>query len=88
MTTTAGYIIAGDAAIFSIGATPEQALAAYIKDTGDDRYDLDTISTNYRGGHIYLAPASQELLARVAEVGGAITWDHDRHGVAILPVEN
>ena len=32
-------------------------------------------------------PASQELIRKVEEVGGAISWEYDKRGLAILPSE-
>jgi len=78
------YIIAG-AAIWSIGSTPEIALARYVADTGDDSLTLDNISRNPRSGQTYIAPASQELIESVEVKGGDIAWTHDADGVAVLP---
>lgn len=75
MTNIAGYIIAGPSAIFATGPTPEAALDQYAESTGDDQYTLDTISTDPRGGHVYLMPATAALLKLVYDRGGDVCWD-------------
>jgi hypothetical protein len=69
----AGYIIASTA-IWAIGATRVQALADYVRQTGDE-VTLDTLSTNPREGTLFIMPATQDLLDHVAAHGGATSWD-------------
>jgi hypothetical protein len=68
------YIIASNA-IWAVGPTEESALAAYIRDTGDDSLTLDTISRHPMSGDIYVMPATDALIAKVEAEGGAISWD-------------
>lgn len=80
------YIIAGTA-IWSVGSTEDEALAAYVADTGDDSLTLDTISRDPFGGHTYIVPATNRLVEQVKAEGGDISWIV-RSGVADIHQDN
>lgn len=76
----AGYIIANDAAIISLGATLAEAIAAYNRDVGGILVTLEDGTKDYApmteddfGGHD-VRPATAALIAKVEDVGGSICW--------------
>lgn len=78
---TAGWIIANDAAIISVGTTMADAIAAYNRDLRgvlvtleDGTLDYAPMTAENLGGHI-ARPATAALLAEVEERGGDITWE-------------
>lgn len=93
MLKPAGYIIANDVAIISIGTTLAEAIAAYNRDAGgilvtleDGTRDYAPMTEDNFGGHD-VRPATAALLAKVEDVGGDISWSVI-DGVACLEEED
>lgn len=78
-------------AIHGIGETEQQALVEAVANTDPfEKYDFETgsyriLSNEEAQREFKIYEATNELVQRVREHGGAIIWDYTSDGIACVP---